>query len=33
MATFADRHYTLGADFDGHLAVVLTPNPRLAKIS
>jgi predicted O-methyltransferase YrrM len=33
MTTFADQHYTLGADFDGHLAVVLTPHPRLAKIS
>jgi predicted O-methyltransferase YrrM len=33
MTTFADRHYTLGADFDGHLAVVLTPRPRLARIS
>jgi predicted O-methyltransferase YrrM len=33
MTTFAEQHYTLGADFDGHLAVVLTPHPRLAKIS
>jgi predicted O-methyltransferase YrrM len=32
MTTFAQQHYTLGADFDGHLAVVLTPNPRLARI-
>jgi predicted O-methyltransferase YrrM len=32
MTAFADRHYTLGADFDGHLAVVLTPHPRLARI-
>jgi predicted O-methyltransferase YrrM len=32
MITFAAQHYTLGADFDGHLAVVLTPHPRLARI-
>jgi predicted O-methyltransferase YrrM len=32
MTAFADRHNTLGADFDGHLAVVLTPHPRLARI-
>jgi predicted O-methyltransferase YrrM len=33
MTAFAEHHYTLGADFDGHLAVVLTPHPRLARIS
>jgi predicted O-methyltransferase YrrM len=32
MTAFAEQHYTLGADFDGHLAVVLTPHPRLARI-
>jgi predicted O-methyltransferase YrrM len=32
MTAFADQHYTLGADFDGYVAVVLTPHPRLARI-
>jgi hypothetical protein len=33
MNTFAEHHYALGADLDGHLAVVLTPHPRPAEIS
>jgi predicted O-methyltransferase YrrM len=32
MKTFAPQHYTLGGQFEGYVSVVLTPNPRLARI-
>jgi len=33
LKTFAAKVFPLGAQFDGHLAVVLTPHPRLVKIN
>ena len=32
MKTFARFHFTLGADMEGYIAVVLTPQPRLAAV-
>ena len=32
MTTFAAQHLTIGGDANGHLAVILTPNPRLAEM-
>ena len=32
MTTYASFHYVLGADFMGHLTLVLTPDPALPKI-
>lgn len=33
MTTFAEQHYPLGGEFGGYVSVVLTPKPRLARIS
>ena len=32
MAAFARFHFTLGADMESYLALVLTPHPRLAEV-